>query len=313
MEKSQRGATFLVVALGTSLIGGVCSALRWTGSNAVALLVATALLTALMSVLSAWVAFRTWRVHRATEEARNSLLPLAQVQSGIWHWLSRRQWNILTLGFTFIVALTGGVAGLEVLHHQPVANGQPAAPTTATATAAAPTPAPQPTTTTVQATPSLSASATVEPTVAPSGSEPATPGAGAIGYLDSLDAVNGGYTRSAVMFSGQRYPRSITMYCLHATSDYIEWNVAGYQTFKATLGVPDTASDAFGGIAEMIFYDQDNRQLGKTYDVSLGHPQAVQIPLNGAVHLRVTCSGRDIKTNQPRGFYGGLGDASIIS
>jgi hypothetical protein len=63
----------------------------------------------------------------------------------------------------------------------------------------------------------------------------------------------------------------------------------------------------------MIFYDQDGHQLAQPIDVSVGHKQSVTIDLKNIVHLRVTCAGRDAKTNQPRSFYAALGDPILIT
>jgi hypothetical protein len=46
--------------------------------------------------------------------------------------------------------------------------------------------------------------------------------------------------------------------------------------------------------------------------MSVGHPQPVQFGLTGVIHLRLTCSARDAKTNAVRYFLGALGDAVVI-
>jgi len=322
VTKTEKGATFVALSLITSLAVGVCSALNWAGSNALSLLVATAFLTTAMAVLSGWIAVRTWREHQLLTSASNSPIPVQYVRRGIWHLLSRRQWNTLTLGLTAIVALTGTFAGVEVLQAQPTQaatqqSPQPRPVPTAVAVTPATSPALLGPTVDPSVDPSLTDSPTVEPSVGDSSSVDPTddatpvPTPGMTGYLDSVQPVNGGYDSGPVMLSGHRYPRGLTMYCYRATDDYIEWNVAGYKTFKSTLGVADDASYAFGNIAEMIFYDQDGRQLG-LYDVSLGHPKQATFSLVGVVHLRVTCSGRDAKTNHERSFRGALADAEIL-
>jgi hypothetical protein len=319
MSKSEKGAAFVASSLGISLVGAVCSAVRWAGPRAITLLVATAFLTAMMVLVAAWTAYRTWRIHRSLMQASLSPVPVLLGRQGVWHWLTRRQWIILTFGLTAITALTGGLAGVEVLHQpRPTSNfAQPAPATTIptvtanppTVPAAVPPPASEPTT-----TPTPSADHSSSPTDSPDPGS-STPRPGATTYLDVTDPVNGGsyHDAGAITFSGKRYPRSLKMGCQSATSNYLEWNVAGYQTFSATFGIPDSVSDAFGAVAELIAYDQDGHELTKPIDVSLGHSQQVTIPLTGVVHLRLTCSGRDTKTNRERYFYSGLGDPLIVS
>jgi hypothetical protein len=130
-------------------------------------------------------------------------------------------------------------------------------------------------------------------------------------YLDSMNVVNGRAYDGPAYLSAKRYPRSVSMSCETPTSTFNEWNVAGSKEFNATVGVADDASNAFGVIAEFIFYDQDGHQLGQPYDVSVGHPLPVKIDLTTMVHLRITCSGRDAKTNARRSLSVVLGDASI--
>ncbi|HET8659202.1 MAG TPA: hypothetical protein VFM55_09415 [Micromonosporaceae bacterium] len=207
MTKSEKGATFVAVSLAVSLVVGVCAAVRWAGSSAVALLVTTAFLTTVMVVLSGWVAYRTWKAHDQPSPAPPAATGPA------------------------LVPVPDGTTEMPPLE----------------------TPDPAPT------------------------------------------------------------QRSVTWYCMYPTSSYIEWNVAGYQTFTATLGIADDTSDAFGAIASMTFYDEDGRQLTKPIDVRMGHPQPVRIPLAGVVHLRLTCSGRDARTNETRGFRSSLGDPAIFN
>jgi hypothetical protein len=170
----------------------------------------------------------------------------------------------------------------------------------------APTPSPSP-----SPSPSPIPSAAVDPSA--SAESVIVSGTGNIAYLDSMDIINGYANSGAAYLSAKRYPRSISMSCHYATDSYNEWNVAGRRTFSAMLGIDDNAEDVFGALAEFLFYDQDGHQLGKTYTVSVGHPQAVTLDLSSVVRLRITCSGRDSKTNSSRYFRATLGDAYVQS
>ena len=323
MPKNGKGAIFVIFTLLLALASGVATALSWVGTYAVPLLVATALLTALMVALSGWIAYRLWRQEREVHQAIESGLRLPEPRRP-WRWLSRRQWTMLTLGVTAIVTLTGAFAGVEVMNAQPVASHPTAggdSPPQGTAVPAVPvTDSPTPAVMPSPPSPDASQSASTDPGAGGSGSSTdgptdtgtPVPMPGVTGYLDTIGSVNGYYDHGPTTLSGARYPRSLTMECADATQNYIEWNVAGYRTFSSTLGVSDDASDAFGGVAEMIFYDQDGRQLEKPYELSVGHQQKVLIPLKGVVHLRVTCSARDVKTNRGRDFRGALGDAEVL-
>ena len=148
---------------------------------------------------------------------------------------------------------------------------------------------------------------TDEPTSDVDGTRPIAP----IVYLDSLAPAQGDRYPKAAEMSDKPYPRSVEKSCWYATSNSVEWNVAGYQEFTATLGIDDNAEQPSGRIAQFIFYDQDGRTMAGPIDVSLGRPKAVSIALKSAVRLKVTCSGRDAKTNKPARLDAVMGDARI--
>ncbi|MCI0687763.1 MAG: hypothetical protein L0Y54_11070 [Sporichthyaceae bacterium] len=74
----------------------------------------------------------------------------------------------------------------------------------------------------------------------------------------------------------------------------------------------DNTPDASGAIGDVSFYDQDDRQIGKTVAVSLGRPSRATFDLAGAVQTKITCAGRDRVTDEPRHFYVTLGDAALV-
>jgi hypothetical protein len=89
--------------------------------------------------------------------------------------------------------------------------------------------------------------------------------------------------------SGVDYSYSATLGCPLAADNVIDWDVAGYRTFMAMVGIADNESGALRETATVTFFDQDKHLLG-TAKVSLDHPQPVKLTLNGANRLQVTCT-----------------------
>jgi hypothetical protein len=180
--------------------------------------------------------------------------------------------------------------------------------------------APAPATTAVGTT---TAPVTPSPESAPASADPSASGSveastsrapGSITWLDTADPVDGGVSARPVTFNSNRYPRGVTLWCYSVSSSFVQWNVAGSVRFEAVAGVSDDAENTFGRIVEMIFYDQDGKQLvPQPLNVSVGHPQPVSIDLTGVVNLRMTCSGRDAKTQAVRTIAGALGDPHIVA
>lgn len=280
--------------------------LAWTASADANLgvLIFFALLTTVLGVVSALVAERTAKARKLMDSPR---------APRPWRWMSRQQWILLTVGLAAISALTASVSGVRVLSAEPVVTATAPAPdpvpTPARTFAAEPSPTPSASPSpSVSASPSSSASGSPSP----SGSPFVEPPPGSRTYLDSVDTVTGSMDASPVSLSSVRYPRSVSLTCSRVTYSIAEWNVAGQRTLAATLGVPDDARYAFGGVIEMLFYDQDGRQLGQRHEVSLGHPKAITVDLSGVVRLRFACSARDSKTNSERAFTGAMGDAVFV-
>ncbi|MEV4412758.1 hypothetical protein [Catellatospora sp. NPDC049609] len=178
-------------------------------------------------------------------------------------------------------------------------------------TAPSPSPTPEPTEA-LEPSPSATPDPTDTPTDTPiDPSQPAVPGTTA--HLDEMQPLAGSVRTGAVYMSAKRYPRSLIVYCYKANESYTDWNVAGYRSFKATLGIADDASNAYGVTGEFILYNQNGGQIGKPHLVSIGSPKQIEVDLTGVFRLRVTCSGRDTKTNKPESFRTILGDALIIA
>ena len=292
----------IMLTLLAALVLGACLVWLTPPDGEEPLLVADVFAITVLAALSAFVAQRTGRV-TPNAPARGALA-----------FLSRRQWMILLLGLTAVAVLTGTGTGFRILNvATPAAAPPPPAPEV---TSAAPVPSPLPTPPSPSPSDRPSASPSDSASTSDGSPDPGgvTPAPGATTYLDSTRPVNASsYDSGAVNLSGKRYPRSVTLYCSGSDGGYVEWSVAGSRSFSATAGIADDARDTTGAIAEWLFYDQDGHQLGKTIDVSVGHPAAVTLNLQNVVRLRVLCQGRDGKSSGGRFFYAVLGDAVLVS
>lgn len=216
----------------------------------------------------------------------------------------RRFWQFwLSLpGFiTAIASLLGALAALAALFvHQ---NQQLTQRTEALEQA---TSRPQPTVTVTE---------TVTATPAPPATGPgpsALPLADGSRFLADLDPVDVGfvfYSPETAIMSDRPYPHSVEVGC---SDSYMIYNTGGSKQLTAILGVADSASDANGAIADISFYDQDDRQIGKTVSVSVAHPAPVALDMTGVIQTKITCSGRDRVTDDSRWFHVMLGDAALI-
>jgi hypothetical protein len=306
VNRSARAATVIPLVLLACAVVGLCLVLLTPAHTEFALLAVDVVATALLAALSAFVSRRT------SGFSNQPVHPLQRTST--WQMMSRSQWLTLAVGLTAVAALTGVGTGVRLVAGfgtgAPLASPTTMAPASPARVPVAPAAsAPEPAATTA----SPSESGSPSPSAADASADP-TSASGSTTFLDTMDPVNSGAYHDAgpVTFAARRYPRSVTMSCYRASSNYVEWNVAGNSSFSATLGVSDDASNAFGAIAEFIFYDQDGHQLGKALDVSVGHAAPVALDLRGVVHLRVTCSGRDSKTNGEHGFYAALGNAVVV-
>lgn len=69
------------------------------------------------------------------------------------------------------------------------------------------------------------------------------------------------------------------------------YDVAGYKTFKATIGVPSDATNASGNSTAIQFLkDGSSVQLSPGITTALDQPQNVTIPLSGASQLEISCA-----------------------
>jgi hypothetical protein len=308
VSKSERAALFVFLTLLAGLVTGVTLYFEYADRYAVPLL-ACCVLAALFFVVATVRLALTLR--RSARTAEYGMPPGKFLQL-----LSPRQWYSLTVGLAIIAIGTGSLAGVQVLTadttpDHPVAAPATTAPAPVPVTAGPTTAAPSPSDMTPSPTASPSDSPSDSPSTDPSATP--TPAPHSTAYLDSVRVLDGSYNASPVTFSAARYPRGISLWCSTATNSYLQWNVAGYVKFHAVAGVDDNTQDAYGMTVEMIFYDQDGRELlPKPVESAQGHAQEITINLTGVVSLRMTCAGRQTKTNHPYSVYASLGDPVIV-
>lgn len=305
LNRTERAATFLILTLLGAITVGICSVWWYADTASVTLLVASVFVAFGLVVATAFILAHLRRLSKVQNEF---MVPMARV----WKLLSFRQWLTLMVGLTVVAMVTSTMAAAAVVAADRIEpSPTQATPPQLSSPTEASTPTEVPQSQTFSPSPSWSASPSNEPSTDISNS--AVPRPNATMYLDTVHPLSGGYNVGAVSFSSRRYPRSMTFGCSAATSSYVQWNVAGAARFEATAGIADDTEDAFGAVAELIFYDQDGRQLTPNpVDVSVGHPQKVSLDLHDVVNLRLTCAGRDSKTAKQRYTPASLGDAFIV-
>ena len=126
---------------------------------------------------------------------------------------------------------------------------------------------------------------------------------------------------NAVVENGQQvigatpYVNTISFGCEGADNGQPDeaYDVAGSSTFTAEVGIPDNMQGATDAIATITFSNESEQQIGKTYQVWLGHPVSVSMDVTGVTQLGITCDARDRRTNQDEdgNFDVSLGNAGI--
>lgn len=204
------------------------------------------------------------------------------------------RWVLITL-----VVLLALVAGLLYALLKPASpKGAEAAATgspspSASAASASPSPSAALSPTEPAGGPSPTASGEATPGASPqstasSAPNPAFSPVNGIAYLGApVDGSGSVGTKDDVVISGTDYPYSARLYC--PSSSPIDWNVAGYSVFTATLGIPDNASGATGATITMTFSDQNGKVLSVD-KTAIGQPASVRIPLSGVYRLVVSCN-----------------------
>jgi hypothetical protein len=121
-------------------------------------------------------------------------------------------------------------------------------------------------------------------------------------YLPRSSHASGGYwsndpdhgvTFDTEQIGTKTYLDSVRFECLRSDfDDTVAYDVAGYKTLSAVIGVPSDASDAAGRSATIKFLkDGTTTQLGSEASLALDRPQTVNIDLQGASQVVINCAG----------------------
>lgn len=198
---------------------------------------------------------------------------------------------VASVGAAFISTAAGGPITVNV--GAPAAE-QPGANTSATPSSSATQP------TSAATSPSVSPTLSEDPGHAPT-------------YLNSIPAVTGGTSERGVLaISGHPYEQSFKKFCPGSiTPQPTSWPVAGYTKLTAVIGVADDEQNALGRVGHITIQNENGVNLIPPLDVSLGKPRTVEISLNGAVQVQLTCAGRDTNGAGGPSLYITMGDAAL--
>lgn len=137
--------------------------------------------------------------------------------------------------------------------------------------------------------------------VATPGSAPsAAPSADtALSSLPVLQADVALYTAdSSQRIGGTSYPDAIRFSCsapTHGGHYSVTYDVAGFGTLAATIGIPSNATNAAGNSASIQFFkDGGPTQLGQTLTVSPDNPQTITLPLDNSSQLEIHCDAAEV-------------------
>jgi hypothetical protein len=172
------------------------------------------------------------------------------------------------------------------------------------------------------ATVTVSASPTPSASSSPSAPSTASPGNGpdltpVAHYLSALQPTveDGDLGTGQEVISAKPYVHSIAFDCNGGGGGNLPdeaYDVAGSSIFVAKAGIADDMQNATDVIATITFTNEAGQQIGRAYQVSLGHPVRVHLNITGVTQLGMSCSGRDRHTSEEEGdFQVALGNAGV--
>jgi hypothetical protein len=94
------------------------------------------------------------------------------------------------------------------------------------------------------------------------------------------------------------YPDAIRFSCsapTHGGHYSVTYDVAGFATLAATIGIPSNATNAAGNSAIIQFFkDGGPTHLGQTLTVSLDNPQTITLQLDNSSQLEIHCDAAKV-------------------
>lgn len=135
-------------------------------------------------------------------------------------------------------------------------------------------------------------------------------------YISDLTPTvdNSNFNTGQEVIDAQPYAKSISFSCDGGYGNEPDeaFDVAGNTTFTAVAGIPDNTQDVTDVVAAITFTNESGQEIGKSIQISLGHPSRIKFNIAGVTQLGLTCNGRDARTSQAvSDFQVALGDAGI--
>jgi hypothetical protein len=96
----------------------------------------------------------------------------------------------------------------------------------------------------------------------------------------------------AFSISGNRYDYSLKKTCVYRGSDPLGFATAGYKRITAVMGIADNERDTAGIKARITIRNESGTDLVAPFEIALGKPRTIDVPLNGAVQVQIDCVGQ---------------------
>jgi hypothetical protein len=140
-----------------------------------------------------------------------------------------------------------------------------------------------------------------------------SPANSSVTYLRNINPATGGTSeKGSHSILGQRYEESFKKFCPGSiTPEPTSWPVSGYSRLSGVIGVADDEDNALNRVGHVTIRDENGADLVAPFDVSLGKPHPIDIQLNGAVQVQITCAGRDTNGDSGPSLYVTMGDPAL--
>jgi len=115
-------------------------------------------------------------------------------------------------------------------------------------------------------------------------------------YLSDLTPTvdNSDINTGQEVIEAQPYAKSISFYCDGGSGNEPDeaYDVAGSTTFTAVAGIPDDMQNATDVVATITFSNESGQEVGKSIQISLGHPFTVKLNIAGVTQLGLIVQSR---------------------